>query len=42
MVLRSCNSKHFQQNFKSWTSGNFDVDKLIQESQLNAKLQMKN
>ena len=32
-----CNSKHFQQNFKSWTSGNSDVDKLIQESQLNAK-----
>ena len=32
-----CNSKHFQQNFKNWTSGNSDVDKLIQESQLNAK-----
>ena len=27
----------FQQNFKNWTSGNSDVDKLIQESQLNAK-----
>ena len=34
---QSCNSKHFQQNFKNWTSGNSDVDKLIQESQLNAK-----
>jgi hypothetical protein len=32
-----CNSKRFQQNFKNWTSGNSDVDKLIQESQLNAK-----
>src|SRR6201992_2361743 len=32
-----CDSKHFQQNFKDWTSGNSDVDKLIQESQLNAK-----
>ena len=32
-----CDSKHFQQNFKNWTSGNSDVDKLIQESQLNAK-----
>src|SRR5581483_11073761 len=32
-----CNSKHFQQNFKNWTSGNSDIDKLIQESQLNAK-----
>ena len=34
---QSCNSKRFQQNFKNWTSGNSDVDKLIQESQLNAE-----
>jgi len=34
---KSCNAKHFQENFKNWTSGNSDVDKLIQESQLNAK-----
>ncbi|RIA90192.1 kinase-like domain-containing protein [Glomus cerebriforme] len=34
---QSCNAKYFQQNFKSWTSGNSDIDKLIQESQLNAK-----
>ena len=34
---QSCISKRFQQNFKNWTSGNSDVDKLIQESQLNAK-----
>ena len=32
-----CNSRRFQQNFKNWTSGNSDVDKLIQESQLNAQ-----
>src|SRR5579859_1082757 len=35
---QSCNGKHFQQNFKNWTSGNSDVDKLIQESQINAKV----
>src|ERR1051325_8756338 len=34
---QSCNSKRFQQNFKNWTSGNSDVDRLIQESQLNAE-----
>ena len=38
---QSCNSKRFQQNFKNWTSGNSDVDKLIQESQLNAKSEEK-
>src|SRR5437016_12324387 len=37
VCCQPCNSKHFQQNFKNWTSGNSDVDKLIQESQLNAK-----
>src|SRR5271156_5792654 len=39
MWCQSCNSKHFQQNFKNWTSGNSGVDKLIQESLLNAKSQ---
>ena len=34
---QSCNAKRFQQNFENWTSGNSEVDKLIQESQLNAK-----
>src|ERR1043166_1293894 len=34
---RPCNIKHFQQNFKNWTSGNNDIDKLIQRSQLKAK-----
>ncbi|POG78606.1 kinase-like domain-containing protein [Rhizophagus irregularis DAOM 181602=DAOM 197198] len=32
-----CNSKHFQQNFKNWTSGNHDVDEFIQKAQLKAK-----
>mgnify|MGYP006172236279 CR=1 FL=1 len=32
----SCNAKHFQQNFKNWTSGNDDIDKFIQHTQLSA------
>jgi hypothetical protein len=32
----ACNSIHFQQNFKNWTSGNSDVDKFIQSTQLLA------
>jgi hypothetical protein len=32
----ACNSIHFQQNFTNWTSGNDDVDKFIQNSQLLA------
>jgi hypothetical protein len=31
-----CNAKRFKENFKNWTSGNKDIDKLIQDSQLNA------
>src|SRR5436305_4837941 len=34
---QSCNAKHFQQNFKNWTSGNHDIDEFIQKTQLNAK-----
>jgi hypothetical protein len=34
---KACNVKHFQQNFKNWTSGNNDIDKFIQETQLTAK-----
>ncbi|CAB4403140.1 unnamed protein product [Rhizophagus irregularis] len=34
---KSCNAKHFQQNFKNWTSGNIEVDKFIQKTQLKAK-----
>src|SRR6266496_2595305 len=32
-----CNSKHFQQNFKNWTSGNSIIDEFIQKVQLKAK-----
>jgi hypothetical protein len=31
-----CNVKRFKENFKNWTSGNKDIDELIQYSQLNA------
>jgi hypothetical protein len=31
-----CNAKRFKDNFKNWTSGNKDIDKFIQQSQLNA------
>src|ERR1043165_2794785 len=34
-----CNPKHFQQNFVKWTSGNKDIDKLIQDIQLSAEYQ---
>ncbi|PKK59721.1 hypothetical protein RhiirC2_762420, partial [Rhizophagus irregularis] len=34
---KSCNSQHFQQNFKNWTSGNHDVDEFIKKAQLKAK-----
>ena len=33
---KACNGKHFQQNFEKWTSGNVDIDKFIQETQLSA------
>ncbi|POG67170.1 kinase-like domain-containing protein, partial [Rhizophagus irregularis DAOM 181602=DAOM 197198] len=33
---KECNTKHFQQNFKNWTSGNNDIDKFIQDTQLSA------
>ncbi|POG79091.1 kinase-like domain-containing protein [Rhizophagus irregularis DAOM 181602=DAOM 197198] len=33
---QSCNAKRFKDNFKNWTSGNKDIDKFIQQSQLNA------
>src|SRR3954447_23503830 len=34
---KQCIAKRFQQDFHKWTSGNKFIDKLIQESQLNAK-----
>src|SRR5436305_13926 len=33
---QSCNAKRFRDNFKNWTSGNKNIDELIQQSQLNA------
>jgi serine/threonine protein kinase len=33
---QSCNSKHFQQDFDKWTSGNQEIDELIRECQLQA------
>ena len=33
---QSCNSKHFQQDFNKWTSGNKEIDEFIQNFQLNA------
>ncbi|RHZ87525.1 hypothetical protein Glove_33g26 [Diversispora epigaea] len=34
---KQCNSKHFQNDFNNWTSGNNKIDKFIQYAQLNAK-----
>ncbi|POG82985.1 kinase-like domain-containing protein [Rhizophagus irregularis DAOM 181602=DAOM 197198] len=31
-----CNAKRFKDNFKNWTSGNKNIDKFIQQSQINA------
>ena len=31
-----CNAKYFQQNFEKWSSGNVDIDKFIQDTQLSA------
>ena len=33
---KPCNSKHFQNDFDKWTSGNNTIDKLIQDAQINA------
>jgi hypothetical protein len=32
----TCNSIYFQHNFINWTSGNNDIDKFIQSTQLSA------
>ncbi|CAB4429303.1 unnamed protein product [Rhizophagus irregularis] len=37
-----CYSKRFQQNFNNWTSGNDDIDKFIQDTQLSAHKDVKN
>src|SRR4051812_37038161 len=31
-----CSSVYFQQNFENWTSGNNDIDKFIQDTQISA------
>jgi hypothetical protein len=31
-----CNSIHFQHNFENWTSGNNNINKFIQDTQLSA------
>ncbi|RHZ79196.1 hypothetical protein Glove_151g95 [Diversispora epigaea] len=31
-----CNWKHFQNDFDKWTSGNYTIDKFIQDAQINA------
>ena len=36
---KACNAKHFQQNFEKWSSGNVDIDKFIQHTQLSANNQ---
>src|SRR6266487_3537375 len=33
---QKCNAKHWQDNFKNWTSESEDIDNLIQQSQRNA------
>ncbi|CAG8514156.1 9621_t:CDS:2 [Funneliformis mosseae] len=33
---KPCNSKHFQSDFGNWTSGNKNIDQLIQRIQLNS------
>ncbi|RHZ69978.1 hypothetical protein Glove_276g21 [Diversispora epigaea] len=38
---KPCNSKHFQNDFNNWTSGNDKIDKFIQDAQLNAKSELK-
>jgi hypothetical protein len=37
-----CNSIYFQQKFIDWTSGNYDIDKFIQASQLSAHKDVSN
>ena len=38
MLFRSqqCNSKHFQNYFKQWTSKNIEIDEILQKVQFNA------
>src|SRR5687767_11528079 len=36
ICIFDCKSLYFQQYFKNWTSGNNDIDKFIQDTQLSA------
>ena len=38
---KPCHSKHFQNDFNNWTSGNHKIDKFIQDAQLNANRRWK-
>jgi hypothetical protein len=38
---RNCYAILFQQDFKNWASGNNDIDKLIQDTQLSAHSNVK-
>ena len=38
---KECDAKHFQQNFEKWSSGNVDIDKFIQDTQLSANNRFK-
>ncbi|PKC62377.1 hypothetical protein RhiirA1_465214 [Rhizophagus irregularis] len=40
-IIQICNSTYFQQNFKNWTSGNDNIDKFIQDTQLSAHENLK-
>src|SRR5436853_2136183 len=34
---QSCTTRHFQQNFNNWTSGDHNIDEFIQNAQLKAE-----
>uniref|UniRef100_U9U3P4 Uncharacterized protein n=1 Tax=Rhizophagus irregularis (strain DAOM 181602 / DAOM 197198 / MUCL 43194) TaxID=747089 RepID=U9U3P4_RHIID len=36
-----CYTRHFQQNFNNWTSGNDDIDSFIQDAQLSSHYDVK-
>jgi hypothetical protein len=36
-----CNAKRFKENFKNWTSGNKNIDELIQQSQIDSLYNLK-
>ncbi|RHZ48722.1 hypothetical protein Glove_543g9 [Diversispora epigaea] len=38
---KPCNSKHFQNDFNNWTSGNDKIDKFIQDAQVNVDYHLK-